>query len=76
VVKGQRSQIEGVSTKVTENEWHQPGLRAEGPRLTIMDAASYYSPLPIAPPPAPARLRLDQGDSVTRFDGVEILTLP
>jgi hypothetical protein len=35
VVKGQREQLEGANIKVTANEWHQLGLRAEGERFTI-----------------------------------------
>ena len=35
VVKGKREQLEGADTKVTANEWHTLGLRAEGERFTI-----------------------------------------
>ena len=35
IIKGRRQQIEGVNIKVTANEWHELGLRAEGERFTI-----------------------------------------
>src|SRR5438874_4110999 len=35
VVKGRREQLEGANIKVTANEWHQIGLRAEGERFII-----------------------------------------
>ena len=30
VIKGRREELEGASIKVTANEWHNAGLRAEG----------------------------------------------
>ena len=33
VVEGRREQLGGVNTRVTANEWHQLGLRAEGQRV-------------------------------------------
>ena len=35
MVRGKREQLEGADTKVTINEWHTLGLRAEGERFTI-----------------------------------------
>jgi glycosyl hydrolase family 59 (putative galactocerebrosidase) len=35
VVKGRRSQIKGVRTKVAPNQWHTLGLRAEEDQFTI-----------------------------------------
>jgi hypothetical protein len=34
MVKGQREQLDGASIKVTSNEWHTLGLRAEDDRFT------------------------------------------
>jgi hypothetical protein len=35
VVKGRREQIKGIDTKVTSNQWHTLGLRAEGDHFTV-----------------------------------------
>jgi hypothetical protein len=77
VVKGQREQIEGANLKVTPNEWHQLGLRAEGERFTI---TFDDKPLFVATDrtfAAAGRIALwTKADSVTRFDRIEIRTLP
>jgi hypothetical protein len=46
VVKGQRMQIAGANTKVTANEWHQLGLRAEGRGSRSPLTANNCSPRP------------------------------
>ena len=77
MVRGRREQIEGVNTRVTANEWHQLGLRAEGQSFTITFDGK---PLFTATDPTLAgagRIALwTKADSVTRFDGIEIRTLP
>jgi hypothetical protein len=35
VVKGRREQLEGANLRVTSNDWHTLGVRAEGERFTI-----------------------------------------
>jgi Galactocerebrosidase, C-terminal lectin domain len=35
VVKGRREQIKGINTKITSNQWHTLGLRAEGEHFTV-----------------------------------------
>ena len=35
VVKGKREQLEGANLKVTPNEWHALGLKAEGSQFTV-----------------------------------------
>jgi hypothetical protein len=77
VVKGRREQLEGASLRVTSNEWHTLGVRAEGERFTI----SYDGKLLFT---ATDRTFADAGkvalwtkaDSVTRFDQIEIAPLP
>ena len=77
VVKGQRSQIEGANTKVTANEWHQLGLRAEGPRFTItFDGKELFTATDRTIASAGKVALWTKADSVTRFDGIEIRTLP
>jgi hypothetical protein len=77
VVKGQRVQIEGANTKVTANEWHQLGLRARGPRFTItFDGKELFTATDRTIASAGKVALWTKADSVTRFDGIEIRTLP
>jgi hypothetical protein len=77
VVKGQRVQIEGANTKVTANEWHQLGLRAQGPRFTItFDGKQLFTATDRTIANAGKVALWTKADSVTRFDGIEIRTLP
>jgi hypothetical protein len=77
VVKGQREQLEGVNTKVTANEWHQLGLRAEGERFTItFDGKQLFTATDRAFTGAGKVALWTKADSVTRFDRIEIKTLP
>jgi hypothetical protein len=77
VVKGQRVQIEGANTKVTANEWHQLGLRAQGPRFTItFDGKQLFTATDRTIASAGKVALWTKADSVTRFDGIEIRTLP
>ena len=77
VVKGQREQLEGANTKVTANEWHQLGLRAEGERFTItFDGKQLFTATDRTFTGAGKVALWTKADSVTRFDRIEITTLP
>jgi len=77
VVKGQREQLEGANTKVTANEWHQLGLRAEGGRFTItFDGKQMFTAADQTVTSAGKVALWTKADSVTRFDRIEIKTLP
>jgi hypothetical protein len=77
VVKGQRVQIEGADTKVTTNKWHQLGLWAQGPRFTItFDGKQLFTATDRTIASAGKVALWTKADSVTRFDGIEIRTLP
>ena len=77
VVKGKREQLEGANLKVTPNEWHALGLKAEGSQFTVTyDGKTLYRA---------TDKTLDQGgkvalwtksDSVTRFDQIKVTPLP
>lgn len=77
VVKGSRREMQGASVKVESGAWHTLGLRAEGDRFAIsFNGATLFT--------VTDRTFLDAGrvglwtkaDSVTRFDGLSIRTLP
>jgi len=77
VVKGRREQIEGADLKVSAQAWHSLGLKAEGNRFIVtFDGRELYTASDDAMP-GPGRVALwTKADSVTRFDRVEIKTLP
>jgi glycosyl hydrolase family 59 (putative galactocerebrosidase) len=77
VVKGRREELEGANTKVRANEWHQLGLRAEGQRFTItFDGKQLFTATDRTISSAGKVALWTKADSVTRFDRIEIRTLP
>jgi hypothetical protein len=77
VVKGRREQLEGANIKVTANQWHQLGLRAEGERFTItFDGKQLFTATDRTFTGAGKVALWTKADSVTRFDRIEIKTLP
>jgi hypothetical protein len=77
MVKGRREQIEGTNIKVTANEWHSLGLRAEGERFTItFNGQQLYTATDPTFADAGKVALWTKADSVTRFDRIEITTLP
>jgi hypothetical protein len=77
VVRGRREQLEGANTKVTANEWHQLGLRAEGERFTItFDGKQLFTATDRTFAGTGKVALWTKADSVTRFDRIEIKTLP
>jgi hypothetical protein len=77
VVQGRREQLEGANVKVTPNEWHTLGLRAEGERFTVTyDGKTLYSATDKTFASAGKIALWTKADSVTRFDQVKVVTLP
>ena len=77
VVRGKREQLAGADTKVTANEWHTLGLKAEGERFTItFDGRALYAATDATFDDAGNVALWTKADSVTRFDHIEIKTLP
>ena len=77
VVKGRREQLAGANLKVTANEWHTLGLRAEGERFSIMfDGKQLFSATDRTFAGAGRIALWTKADSVTRFDRIEITPLP
>jgi hypothetical protein len=77
VVKGRRVEITGANTKVSANEWHTLGLKAEGERFTVtFDGKELYRVTDKAITAAGRVALWTKADSVTRFDRIEIKTLP
>jgi hypothetical protein len=77
VVEGRREQLEGANIKVTPNEWHTLGLRAEGERFTVTyDGKTLYSATDKTFASAGQIALWTKADSVTRFDQIKVTTLP
>lgn len=77
VIKGNREQLEGANTKVSANEWHTLGLKAEGERFTItFDGRVLFTATDRAMTGAGKVALWTKADSVTRFERIEIKTLP
>jgi hypothetical protein len=77
VVKGRREQIHGANTKVTGNEWHTLGLKAEGDRFTIeFDGKTLFTASDKTLANAGKIALWTKSDSVTRFDRISIDVLP
>ncbi len=77
VVGGRREQLSGANLKVTANEWHTLGLRAEGERFTISyDGKTLFSATDSTFAMAGGVALWTKADSVTRFDQVVISPLP
>lgn len=77
VVKGRREQIDGANTKVTGNEWHTLGLKAEGERFTItFDGKMLFTAADKTLAGAGKIALWTKADSITRFDQIAIDVLP
>jgi Galactocerebrosidase, C-terminal lectin domain len=77
VVKGRREQIEGANLKASANEWHTLGLKAEGDRFTVtFDGKQLFTTSDRTFTEAGRFALWTKADSVTRFDRIEINTLP
>jgi hypothetical protein len=77
VIRGKREQLEGANLKVTANEWHSLGLRAEGDRFTIAyDGRTLFSASDRSITEAGKVALWTKSDSVTRFDEIRITPMP
>jgi hypothetical protein len=77
VVKGSRQQIGGVDIKITTDEWHSLGLKAEGDRFTIrLDGKTLFTVTDRTFADAGRIALWTKSDSVTRFSKIAIDVLP
>jgi hypothetical protein len=77
VSNGRRVQIAGANLKVSTNEWHALGLKAEGESFTVtFDGKELYRATDKSITAAGRVALWTKADSVTRFDRIEIKTLP
>ena len=77
VSNGRRIEIAGANLKVSTNEWHTLGLKAEGESFTVtFDGKELYRATDRTITAAGRIALWTKADSVTRFDRIEIKTLP
>ncbi len=77
IVKGHREQLHGANTKVTSNEWHTLGLKADGERFTIeFDGKTLFTSSDKTFAGAGKIALWTKSDSITRFDQIAIDILP
>lgn len=77
VVHGRREQLGGADLRVTPNEWHRLGLRAEGERFAISyDGKTLFSATDGTFAEAGGVALWTKADSVSRFDAISITPLP
>ncbi len=77
VIKGRRTELKGANLKVASNVWHALGLKAEGERFTVSyDGQVLYTVTDRTLNGAGRVALWTKADSVTRFDRIEIKTLP
>jgi hypothetical protein len=77
VVAGRREQLDGANLRVSPNEWHTLGLRAEGQRFTVsFDGKKLFSVMDKTFVKAGGVALWTKSDSVTRFDRFKITVLP
>jgi hypothetical protein len=77
VVDGRREQLGGSNLKVTPDQWHTLGLRAEGERFTVSyDGKTLFCVTDETFAEAGGVALWTKADSVTRFDQLTITILP
>jgi len=77
VVKGRRHEITGANLRVTANEWHSLGLKVEGDSFTVtFDGKTLFTTKDRMFAEARKFALWTKADSITRFDQIELTTLP
>lgn len=77
VVNGRRQEIAGANPRVTANEWHALGLKAEGDSFTVtFDGKKLFTTKDQTFAEAGKFALWTKADSITRFDQIELKALP
>ena len=77
VVKGRREEIKGANLRVTTNEWHTLGLKADGESFTVtFDGKTLFTATDRTFVGAGKFALWTKADSITRFDQIELKALP
>jgi hypothetical protein len=77
VVKGRRQELAGANFRVTANEWHTLGLKAEADSFTVtFDGKKLFSTKDQTFAEAGKVALWTKADSITRFEQIELKALP
>jgi hypothetical protein len=77
VVKGRRQELAGANLRVTANEWHTLGLRADGDSFTVsFDATPLFTSTDKTFANAGKFALWTKADSITRFEQIELKAMP
>jgi hypothetical protein len=77
VVKGRRQELGGANLRVTTNEWHTLGLKAEGDSFTVtFDGKKLFTTKDQTFAEAGKFALWTKADSITRFDDITLKALP
>lgn len=77
VVKGRRQELAGASLRVTANEWHALGLKAQGDSFTVtFDGKDLFTAKDPTFSEAGKFALWTKADSITRFEQIELTALP
>ncbi len=77
VVKGRRQELKGANLRVSPNEWHTLGLKADGENFTVQfDGKPLFTTTDKTFADAGKFALWTKADSITRFDQIELKVLP
>jgi hypothetical protein len=77
VVKGRRQELKGTNLRVSPNEWHTLGLKADGENFTIQfDGKPLFTTTDKTFEGAGKFALWTKADSITRFEQIELKVLP
>lgn len=77
VVKGRRQELAGANLRVTANEWHALGLKADGDSFTVsFDGKPLFTTIDKTFADTGKVALWTKADSITRFDQVELKAMP
>jgi hypothetical protein len=77
VVKGRRQELKGADLRVSSNEWHTLGLKADGENFTVQfDGKPLFAIADKTFEDAGKFALWTKADSITRFEQIELKVLP
>jgi hypothetical protein len=77
VIKGRRQELKGANLRVSPNEWHALGMKADGENFTVeFDSKLLFTTADKTFEGAGKFALWTKADSITRFEQIELKVLP